>query len=57
MTMVNVLRISFGGGGDKKEYVKRDVYASLAESNQNKRMTPTRYDSTLFDTFPLLFDQ
>ena len=57
MTMVNVLRISFWGGGggrDKKEYDKRYIYFSFAESNQNKHMTPTRYDSTHFDTFPLL---
>ena len=42
------------GGGDKKEYDKRYIYFSFAESNQNKHMTPTRYDSTHFDTFPLL---
>ena len=30
------------------------IYFSFAESNQNKHMTPTRYDSTHFDTFPLL---
>ena len=44
----------FGVGGDKKEYDKRYIYFSFAESNQNKHMTPTRYDSTHFDTFPLL---
>ena len=55
MTFVNVLRISFWGrGGGKKEYDKRYIYFSFAESNQNKHMTPTRYDSTHFDTFPLL---
>ena len=42
------------GGRDKKEYDKRYIYFSFAESNQNKHMTPTRYDSTHFDTFPLL---
>ena len=56
MTTVNVLRILFGGG-DEKEYSKRYIYASFAESNQNKHMTSTLYDSTRFDTFPLLFDQ
>ena len=58
MTMMNVLRIFFlVGGRETKEYGKRYVYVSFAESNQNKHMTPTLYDSTRFDTFPLLFDQ
>ena len=55
MTMVNAADVFWGyGGGDKKEYDKRYIYFSFAESNQNKHMTPTRYDSTHFDTFPLL---
>ena len=50
--------LGVGGGGDEKEYSKRYIYASFAESNQNKHMTPTLYDSTGFDTFSaLLFDQ
>ena len=57
MTMMNVLRILFlVGGRETKEYGKRYVYVSFAESNQHKHMTPTLYDSTRFDTFPLLFD-
>ena len=52
MTMVNVLWIF--GGETLKGYGKRYGHV-FAESNQNKHMTPTLYDSTRFDMFPLQF--
>ena len=52
MTMVNALWIFWGK--TQKEHGKRYVYV-FAESNQNNHMTPTLYDFTHFDTFPLQF--